>query len=104
MVCEWSFETASRAESVLSGAVPFITKRLFCGDAWCCYCVAQEGRSASLTLNSTNVADCSHKVMKTDSHSCHSAAADNMYIVLCKLAGELTLHFVVGCALMYSHK
>lgn len=66
MVCEWSFETASRAERVLSGAVPSITKRqLLCGDAWCCNCVAQEGRSASLTLNSTNVADCSHKVMKT---------------------------------------
>lgn len=70
MACEWRFETASRAERVLS-AVPFNTKRqLLCGDAWCCYCMA--GRSASLTLNSTSGADCSHKVMKTDSHWCHS--------------------------------
>lgn len=38
VACEWSFELALRAESVLS-SVPFNTKRqLLCGNALCCYC------------------------------------------------------------------
>lgn len=94
MACEWRFETPWRAERVLSAA-PFNTKRqLLCGDAWCCCCMAQEGRRASLTLNSTSGADCSHKVMKTGSR-CRHSTTDNMYIVMRSLDG-----FV----LMDSHK
>lgn len=75
---EWRFETVLRAERVLS-AVPFNTKRqLLCGEV--CYCMAQEARSASLTLNSSGWPDCLHTVMKADTHGCHSPA-DNTRIV-----------------------
>lgn len=78
LVCEWCFEVALNAERTVS-ALPFHTKRwLLYGNALCCCSSAQEANRASLTLDSSR-ADCSHKVMKTDSCCCHSAT-DNINI------------------------